>query len=215
MTGDSQEVGRLLQDMASDTERAALGRPGPVGVADQLQDVLALQGRAAAGVARFNEASPGQPAARTGALVFAWAAARLSLVGAVLGETLEAAAHLFDPDAEPLNAQQLKVLEGVVAQGLESTRLGLQALSADLLTAGAAVTAGPPWPRAPLPAAAVALASPSPPEPAPMPPAAGEYEPRADAARQRTRHLLSVASPPVTAADAPQPTTTVLPFRRP
>ncbi|MET8981696.1 hypothetical protein ABZX85_39495 [Streptomyces sp. NPDC004539] len=164
MTGDPQDVGRLLQDMAADTERAALRRPGPagpVGVADQLQDVLALQQRAVDGVARFNQASPEQPAARTGALVYALAAATLGLVGAVLGETLEAAAHLFDPDAAPLNAQQLKVLEGVVAQGLENTRLGLQSLSADLLTAGAAVKAGPPWPSVPLPAAAVAFAAPS------------------------------------------------------
>ncbi|WP_416971596.1 hypothetical protein [Streptomyces sp. 4F14] len=218
MTGDPQEVGRLLQDMASDAERAALGRPGPAApadVADQLQEVLALQRRAAAAVARFTQASPEQSAARMGALVFAWAAARLGLVGAVLGETLEAAAHLFDPDAASLNSQQLKVLEGVVAQGLESTRLGLQALSADLLTAGAAVTAGPPWPSVPLPAAAVTFGAPSSPEPAPTPPAAGEYEPRVGAARQRTRHLLIVVSPPATAADAPQPTTTVLPFRRP
>ncbi|MEV4559431.1 hypothetical protein AB0K51_20905 [Kitasatospora sp. NPDC049285] len=218
MTSDPHEVGRLLRGIASDAERAALARPGPtepIDVADQLQDVIALQRRAAAGAARFNQASPEQPAARTGALFFAWAAARLGLVGAVLGETLEAAAHLFDADVASLNARQLDVLEDVVAQGLESTRLGLQALAADLLSASAAVTAGPPWPRAPLPAASVAFADPAPAASAPMPPAAGEHEPRTGAARQRTRHLLVVTSPPAAPPGAPPPTATVLPFRRP
>ncbi|MFD9592527.1 hypothetical protein ACFWA9_07170 [Kitasatospora sp. NPDC059973] len=217
MTGDQHEVGRLLRSMASGALEAAAGRPGPsepVDVAEQLQDVLALQRHAAASVARFNQASPEQGAARTGALVFAWAAARLGLVGAVLGETLEAAAHLWDSDIAPLNARQFDVLEGIVAQGLESTQLGLRALSADLLAASAAITAGPPWPNVPLPPAAVAFADPSAPESAPMPPAAGEHEPRPGAARQRTRHLLIVASPPAASPSTP-PTAAVLPFRRP
>jgi hypothetical protein len=218
MTGDQHEVGRLLRIMASDARQAALGGvppAEPVDVADQLQDVLALQQRAATNAAHFNQASPEQPAARTGALVFAWAAARLGLVGAVLGETLEAAAHLFDAGAASLNARQLDALEGVVTQGLESTRLGLHALSADLFTVGTAVTAGPPWPKVPLPAVAVALADPPTRQPAPMPPAAGEQEPRPGAARQRTRHLLIVAAPPPASPGAPPTAATVLPFRRP
>ncbi|MEY9876298.1 hypothetical protein ABH931_005808 [Streptacidiphilus sp. MAP12-33] len=218
MTDDQHEVGRLLRLLASDAGKAALGGvppAEPVDLAEQFQDVLALQQRTAVNAARFNQASPGQPAARTGALVFAWAAARLGLVGAVLGETLEAAAHLFDAGAASLNARQLDALEAVVAQGLESTRLGLHALSADLLAISTAVTAGPPWPKVPLPAAAVALADPPARHPAPMHPAAGEHEPRPGAARQRTRHLLMVAAPPTSPPGAPPTSATVLPFRRP
>ncbi|MGA5704530.1 hypothetical protein [Peterkaempfera bronchialis] len=216
MTVNQHEVGRLLRIMAADAQQAALGRPGPaepVDIADQLQDVIAMQQRATANTARCSQASPEQPAARTGALVFAWASARLGLVGAVLGETLEAATHLSDPGSAGLNARQLAVLEGVVAQGLESTRRGLSALSADLLTVGTSVTAGPPWPTVPLPAAAIASADP--PAPAPMPPAAGEHEPRPSAARQRTRHLLIVAAPPAASTATAPPSATVLPFRRP
>lgn len=218
MNGDQYEVGRLLRSMATDTRKAALrGVPPtePVDVAEQFQDVLALQQQAAANAARFNQASPEQPASRTGALVFAWAAARLGLVGAVLGETLEAAAHLSDASAASLNTRQLDALESVVTWGLESTRSGLHALSADLRTVSTAITTGPPWPKVPLPAAAVALADSSSPKPAPMPPAAGEHEPRPRAARRRTPHLLIVAAPPAAAPGAPAASATVLPFRRP
>ncbi|MFJ1795265.1 hypothetical protein [Kitasatospora griseola] len=204
--------------MAADARKAAAGGvppTEPVDVAELLQDVLTLQQHAAVNAARFNQASPEQPAARTGALVFAWAAARLGLVGAVLGETLEAAAHLFDASAASLNGRQLDALESVVSQGLASMRSGLHALSADLLTVGTAITTGPPWPRVPLPAAAVALADPPAPETRPMPPAAGEHEPRLHAARQRTRHLLIVAAPPGASPATTATSATVLPFRRP
>ena len=218
MIGDQHEVARLLRSMASDAQQAALGSPEPaepVDVADQLEDVLVIQQRAAGYAAHYNQASPEQPAARTGALVFAWAAARLGLVGAVLGESLEAAAHLWDPSAAGLNARQFDVLEGAVAQGLESTRLGLSALSDDLLTVSTGVAAGPPWPTVPLPAAVSALTDPPAPVPAaPMPPAAGEHEPRLSAARQRTRHLLIVAAPPALSPGTAPPSATVLPFRQ-
>ncbi|MFI9787326.1 hypothetical protein ACIHEI_28050 [Kitasatospora sp. NPDC051984] len=217
MIGDQYEVGRLLRAMAFDARRAARGGVPPVepvDVAEQLQDVLVLQQDAAANATRFNQASPDQQAARAGALAFARAAARLSLVGAVLGEALEAAAHRFDAETAALTSQQLDALERTVVRGLESTESGLHALSADLLTVSTAITTGPPWPKVPLPAAAVAPADLPSAEPGPMPTAAGEHESRSRAARRRTRHLLIVDAPPAAPPGTTATSATVLPFRR-
>ncbi len=217
MIGDQYEVGRLLRTMAFDARRAARGgvpTVEPADVAEQLQDVLVLQQDAAANAARLNQACPDQPAARAGALVFARAAARLGRFGAVLGESLEAAAHRFDAEAAALPSQQLDALERTVARGLESTQSGLHALSADLLTVSTAITTGPPWPKVPLPAAAVALADLPSAEPGPMPTAAGEHESRSRGARRQTRHLLIVDAPPAARPSATATSATVLPFRR-